>query len=261
MGTRGVVGWLVGVGFFMASAANAQWADPRLVAGQVAFGVGASFFGKVLFKHRPAGAAFREALREGTASGLVAHAGYCIAGTRPRLALVGKALAQKSSLMARRSIAGREVFDQSLFSEWALTHSFLYFRFDGKPHLEVDAINIAGSAYFLASDRYDLDPARSLWSGSLVFKSLRPPADTRGLAAPGILWIAATHYDDRSILGHEIVHSLQAERGAGIYDWHYKGFRFNFLAFAEGVPALVSGWPDHDRRWHEREADLYAGRR
>jgi len=261
MGTRGAVGWLVGVGILMASAAEAQWADPRLVAGQVAFGVGASFFGKVLFKHRPAGAALKEALAEGAASGLVAHAGYCIAGKNPRLALVGKALAQKSSLMTRRSVSDREVFDRSLVSEWALTHSFLYFRFDGKPHLEVDVINAAGSVYFLTRKGYDLDPGRSLRTGTLVFKNPNAPLDTRGLAAPGIIWIAGRHYDDRSVLGHEIIHSLQSERGAGIYDWHYKGMRFNFLAFAEGVPALLSGWPEHDRRWHEREADLYAGRK
>jgi hypothetical protein len=260
MASRGV-GWLVAVGISVASAADAQWADPRLVAGQVAFGVGVSFFGKVLVKHRPAGAALKEALREGAASGLLAHAGYCIAGSEPRLALAGKALAQKSSLMMRRSIQSEAVFDQTLVSEWALTHSFLYFRFDGRPHLEVDVINAAGSAYFLLSRPYELDARRSLWSGTLWFRNPAPPADTRGLAAPGVIWVAASHYQDQTVLGHEIVHSLQSERGAGIYDWHYKGLRFNFLAFAEGVPALLSGWPEHDRRWHEREADLYAGRK
>ena len=78
----------------------------------------------------------------------------------------------------------------------------------------------------------------------------------------GVIWIDAAKADTEAgerIWAHELVHSLQAERGSSIRDWHLGPLRFNWLSFAPGVPALLAGWPDHDRRLHEREADIYAG--
>ena len=63
------------------------------------------------------------------------------------------------------------------------------------------------------------------------------------------------------MLSHEIVHSFQAERGASIREWHHENVRFNWLVFTSGVPAMLAGWPEHDTRWHEIEADAYAGER
>ena len=65
---------------------------------------------------------------------------------------------------------------------------------------------------------------------------------------------------DPRILRHELIHALQAERGAAVYDWHGVGLRFNPLTFASGVPAFLEGWPNHDRRLHEREAHWYSDR-
>ncbi len=53
--------------------AAAQWADPKLIAGQVGFGIAASFFGKLLIAHESPGEALKEALVEGSAWGMVAH--------------------------------------------------------------------------------------------------------------------------------------------------------------------------------------------
>ncbi|MFQ5792732.1 MAG: hypothetical protein ACE5JI_19855, partial [Acidobacteriota bacterium] len=208
--------WLAAFQGVLTGVAGAQCKDPRLVAGQVGFNVAASFMGKVLLRHKPVGRALREALSDGVASGIVAHAGYCIAGGDPSMALVGKALAQKSTLMTRRSIEARPVFDRSLYSEWVLTYSFVHFRWQGSPRVEIDAVNSAVSAYYLVSDGYHLDGKRSLYSGSLVFRNDRPPRDIRGFYAPGVIWIDRSRYEDRTVLGHELVHSLQAERGSAI---------------------------------------------
>jgi hypothetical protein len=241
--------------------AEAQWADPRLVAGQVGFGIVTSFFGKLIFAHESPGEAFKQALVEGAAWGMVAHSGYCVAGGNPHLALVGKTLAQKSALMGRRSIHGEPVFDRSLYSHWQLTHSFVYFEFNGTPRVEIDAINASFATYYLLSDGYHLDPGRSLYGGSLVFHNDRPPEHIRGFFVPGAIWLADTEDYDESVFAHELIHSLQAERGSTFADLHAKGFRFNFLVLTSGAPALLDGWPDHDQRLHEREADRYAGRK
>lgn len=247
---------------FVGRTAEAEWRDPRLIASQVAFGVGASFFGKVFLKHRPLRAALKESLLPGVAAGLVAHAGYSVAGREPKLALVGKTLAQKSTLVTRRAIDGEPFFDGSLYSDWALTHSMFYLRLErGKPRVELDVLNAVVSAYYLSSPQYTFDARRSLYAGSLVFKNASPDRYTHGFATPGAIWLSPESYDDPQVFGHELVHTLQIERGAGFYDWHAKGLRFNLLAFTSGVPAFLRGWPEHDHRWHEREADLYAGRK
>lgn len=261
MRARLLVTLLLLVGAFPTKAA-AQWTDPKLIAGQVGFGIAASFFGKLLIAHESPGDALKEALVEGSAWGMVAHSGYTIAGQHTDLALVGKALAQKSALMGHRSIRGEPVFDQSLYSHWAITHSFVYFELRGKkPHVEIDAVNAGFSAYYLLADSYDLDVRRTLTGGSLVFLSQNPPPKQRGFYVPGVIWIDARRVRNNSIFAHELIHSLQAERGSTFADWHYQGFRFNLLAFANGAPALLEGWPDHQKRPHEREANLYAGRK
>lgn len=240
--------------------AHAQWKDARLVAGQVAFNFAVSFFGKLLHDRQPAGRALRSALVEGATSGLVAHTGYSVAGAHPRLALVGKTLAQKSSLMTRRSIEGKPVFDRSLYSHWQITHSFIYLRIDEGVRIELDGLNAAVAAYFAASHDYHFDMTRTLYTGSMFFRREQGPTGIRGFTAPGVIWIDGASYHDESVLGHELVHTLQNERGSSITDWHYRGLRVNWLALAPGLPALLRGWPEHDRRLHEREANLYAGR-
>ena len=81
----------------------------------------------------------------------------------------------------------------------------------------------------------------------------------RGYYWPGVIWIDASRNDAQWVLSHEIVHSLQAERGSAIKEWHHENIRFNWLVFASGVPAMLAGWPAHDTRWHEIEANNYAG--
>jgi hypothetical protein len=241
--------------------AFAQWGDPKLIAGQVGFNVALSFLGKILLQHEPPRHAICEALKEGSASGLVAHAGYSIGGENPEWALVGKALAQKSTLMTRRSMNGERVFDETLWTHWELTHSFFYIKWSGRaaPSVQVDAVNAAFSSYYLlAGDPYRLDAKRSLLSGSLVFDNVDPPPRVRGYYVPGAIWIDIEHRNDRHVLGHEIIHSFQVERAASISEWHAGIFRINWLSFGSGVPALLAGWPDHDNRIHEIEADLYS---
>jgi len=240
--------------------AHAQWNNPRLIAGQIAFNFAVSFIGKLVHEHKSPGQALKAALIEGTASGLVAHTGYCLAGTEPRLVLVGKTLAQKSSMMTRRSMEGVPVFDKTLYSHWQLTHSFLFFKFDGSPHFEIDVLNSGAAVYYLASENYHFDLSRTLYTGSMFFHREETMKNVRGYSVPGIVWMDKDWYDDKTILGHELIHTLQYERGSAVVDWHYKGLRFNFLALASGVPALLKGWPEHDNRLHEREAYLYAGR-
>lgn len=243
------------------SAAHAQCADAKLVAGQMGVHVTASFLGKVIFAREPAGQALREALREGAAAGAVAHAGYCLTGRDPRLALPGKLLVQKANLLTRRSIAGRPVFDASLYSDWALTHSLLHLRYvDGEPRMELDVVNAGFAARYAFAEGFDLDAGRTLLTGSLVFEHDRPPAGIDGRFVPGVIWIDAGQTGDEGILRHELVHALQAERGAALYDWHGAGLRLNLLAFAGGVPAFLDGWPKHERRLHEREAHWYSDR-
>ncbi len=241
-----------------ARVARAQWHNPRLIAGQAAFNIAVSFIGKMLLHHEPPGRALSKALVEGTASGLVAHADYCLAGQHPHWALAGKALAQKSSLMTRQSMHGTPVFDRSLYSHWQITHSFVYIEVKGAPRVEIDVPNAAVAAYFLTSDDLRFDLNRTLYSGSFFFRNENELANARGFSAPGAIWIRSSHYNDPLVFGHEMVHSLQNERGSAIADWHYKGLRFNFLALAPGVPALLKGWPDHNQRLHEREAGVYA---
>ena len=248
------------VGGVYPNKAAAQWTDPKLIAGQVGFGIAASFFGKLLIAHKSPGEALKEAVVEGPTWGLVAHSGYTIAGKHTDLALLGKTLAQKSALMGNRSLRGEPVFDESLYSHWAITHSFLYFEFRDRPHFEIDAVNAGFAAYYLVADAYELDLRRTLYGGSLVFRNYAPAIGQRGFYVPGVIWIDASRLEDDSIFAHELIHSLQAERGATIADWHYRGFRLNLLAFANGAPALLEGWPDHRKRPHEREANLYAGR-
>ncbi len=246
--------------FLFARAGEAQWRDPKLIAGQVGFNIALSFVGKMVLHHESPKRAFTQALKEGSVSGLMAHGGYTIAAQNPNLALVGKALAQKSSLTTRRSIQGQPVFNESLYTHWELTHSFVHFKWDGSPHLQIDAINAAFSAYYVfSSDHYVFDTKRTLTSGSLVFLNRDPPPRLRGYYVPGVIWIDASRDDAQWVLSHEIVHSLQAERGTAIKEWHHKNIRFNWLVFASGVPAMLAGWPEHDTRWHEVEANNYAG--
>jgi hypothetical protein len=257
-----VLAWiLVGIVFISARTAHAQWKDPRLIAGQVAFNFAVSFIGKLVHDHQSPGKAFKSALIEGTASGLVAHTGYCLTGREPQLALVGKTLAQKSSLMTRRSMEAKPVFDKTLVSHWQLTHSFVHFKFDGSPRFEIDVLNAGATAFYAFSDGYDFDLSRTLYTGSVFFRNEDNAERIRGYAVPGVVWMDADWYDDPEILGHELIHTLQFERGSAIADWRYKKLRFNFLALASGVPALLKGWGEHDNRLHEREADLYVGRR
>lgn len=256
---RWICGLCVGCLLF-ARAGEAQWRDPKLIAGQVGFNIALSFVGKMVVHHESPKRALKQALKEGAVSGLMAHGGYTLAAENPNLALVGKALAQKSSLTTRRSIQGEPVFDESLYTLWELTHSFVHFKWDGSPHLELDAISAAFSAYNVFSpDHYSFDAKRTLTSGSLVFLNRDPPPGVRGFYVPGVIWIDAAHDDAQWVLSHELIHSLQAERGAAIKEWHYKNIRFNWLVFASGVPAMLAGWPEHERRWHEIEANNYAG--
>ena len=153
------------------------------------------------------------------------------------------------------------MFDRSLLTNWELTHSFVHFEWDGKPKVEIDAINAAFSAYYLtAGAPYVFDGRRTLLTGSLVFQNEDPPSGLLGFYVPGVMWIDRDRLDDRGIWGHELVHSLQAERGTSIRDWHLGPLRFNWLVFASGVPALLAGWPEHDTRLHEIEAERYAKR-
>jgi hypothetical protein len=168
---------------------------------------------------------------------------------------VGKALVQKSGLMIDRSIHGQPVFDRSFFTEWALTHGFVHFRLQERPAVEIDVLNAALAAYFLSRDGYAFDGRRSLYSGSLVFRNLEPPPGTRGWAAPGVIWLGAANCDNREVFGHEIVHSLQFERGAAIYDLHRGFFRLNVLSFSTAVPALLNGWPATPAAWGGWRAD------
>mgnify|MGYP001064567409 CR=1 FL=1 len=256
--------WICGIALvcLLPRAAAAQWADPKLILGQVGFNVAVSFFGKLILQRESPGQAFKKALAEGSAAGLMAHAGYTIAGQHPSWALAGKTLAQKSTLTTRRSMRGLPVFDKTLYQHWELTHSFIHFKFDGAPRVELDVINAAFSTYYmLAGDPYSFDAKRTLLTGSLVFLNHDPPPRLRGFYVPGAIWIDATKSEDdrREVLGHELIHSLQAERGAAIREWHHERLRFNWLVFASGVPAFFAGWPDHDARWHEREANAYPG--
>jgi hypothetical protein len=242
-----------------ATAAEAQWNDPKLIAGQVAFHTAVSFVFK-LFQHEPPGRAIRESLKSGALAGGLSHAGYCIAGRNPEWALAGKALAQKGALTTRRSTEGLPVFDRSLLTHWEITHSFVHFEWNGKPRVEVDAINAAFSAYYLSAGHpYSFDAKRTLLSGSLVFQNHDAPPGLLGYYVPGVIWLDANRLEEPRIWGHELVHSLQAERGSAIRDWHYGPLRFNWLVLTSGVPALLAGWPDHDRRLHELEADGYSG--
>lgn len=241
--------------------AEAQWVDPRLVAGQVGFHVAVSFAGKLVFDRREVGQAFREALREGAVAGVIAHAGNTMAGRNAHLTLPAKLLVQKSTMITRRSIHRQAVFDASLYSDWTLTHSFLHFRVeDLEPRVELDVANAAVATYYLfAGPQYHFDSTRTLYTGSLVFRNDAPPANVLGYHVPGVIWIDSAHQDDTSILSHEVIHSFQAERGASVADWHYRGLRFNPLAVLSGLPALLEGWPDHDHRLHEVEAIRYSG--
>lgn len=255
--------WICGLSlglFLFVRTGEAQWRDPKLIAGQVGFNIAVSFVGKMVVSHEPPGQAIKHALKEGTVSGLIAHAGYSLAGQHPNCALVGKALAQKSSLTTRRSIHGLPVFDASFISYWELTHSFVYFKWDGSPHVQLDAINAAFTTYYLFSpDQFSFDARRTLLSGSMVFVNRDPPRGLRGYYVPGVIWIDASRDDAQWVLSHEMIHSLQAERGSTIKEWHYDNIRFNWLVFASGVPAFLAGWPEHDTRWHEIEANKYAG--
>lgn len=258
MGSRLGVSALLATAILSRSTAEAQWTDPKLIAGQVGFHVAVSFVGK-LIHHEPPGKAIQEALRDGAVAGGVAHAGYCIAGKDPAWGLAGKALAQKANVITRRSVDGLPVFDQSFLTNWELTHSFVHFEWDGKPRVEIDAINAAFSAYYLtAGAPYHFDGKRTLLTGSLVFQNENPEPGLLGFYVPGVIWIDRARVDEERIWGHELVHSLQAERGASIRDWRAGPFRFNWLVFASGVPALLTGWPEHDTRLHEIEADRYS---
>jgi hypothetical protein len=241
-----------------ATTASAQWSDPKLIAEQVGFHMAVSFVGKLIHREPP-GRALKEALGEGAFAGGVAHAGYCLAGTHPRWALAGKALAQKGYLTTRRSVDGLPVFDRTLVTHWEITHSFVHFEWTGEPRVEIDAVNAAFSSYYvLKGDPYHFDAKRTLLSGSLVFQNSEPPEPLLGYYVPGVLWVDADRLDEKRIWGHELVHSLQAERGSSVKDWHYGPIRFNWLVFASGVPALLAGWPEHDTRLHEREAESYS---
>lgn len=242
---------------------HAQWKDPKLVAGQVGFHVAVSFLGKLVLAHDSPGRAFKKALVEGAAAGAVAHAGYALAGSRAEWALAGKALAQKAGLTTRRSMHGEPVFDRTLATHWELTHAFVHFEVKGSPRLSVDVVNAAFSTYYLLSREHDFDGRRSWTTGSLTLRHRNAPERLRGFYVPGVIWIDESRNENDETLRHEIVHSLQAERGAAIDDWRFGPsglFRVNYLAFASGVPAVLAGWPAHDDRLHEWEADAYAGR-
>jgi hypothetical protein len=157
-------------------------------------------------------------------------------------------------------MTGRPVFNRSFLTHWHLTHAFVHVRFEESPRVELDILNAAGGVYFLASSGYEFDFGRTLYSGSLFFRRRDGLYNIRGYTVPGVIWIRENSYDDPTVMGHELVHTLQNERGAAIADWHFKGLRFNLLALAPGVPALLEGWPEHDDRLHEREADAYSGR-
>lgn len=260
MGRRRALLLFVLLSLSLPAKAFAQWGDPKLIAGQVGFNVALSFIGKVLLQHEPPRRAISEALKEGGVSGLVAHAGYSIGGRNPEWALVGKVLAQKSTLLTRRSMNGEPVFDETLWTHWELTHSFVHIKWSGaKPSVQIDAVNTAFSTYYLlAGDPYRLDAKRSLLSGSLVFDNLAPPPRVRGYYVPGTIWVDVEHRDDRHVFGHEIIHSFQVERAASISEWNVGVLRINWLSFGSGVPALLAGWPEHDNRIHEIEADLYS---
>lgn len=241
--------------------AHAQWTDPKLVASQMGVHVTASFLGKLVFGHEPPGRALREALREGAAAGVMAHAGYCMTGRDVRLALPGKLLVQKASLVTRRSIEGRPVFDDSLYSDWVLTHSLFHLRYvDHRASAELDLVNTAFAVGYLFADDFELKPRQTLLSGSLVFENHAPPPGINGFHVPGVIWIDAAQSADEGILRHELIHGLQAERGSAVFDWRGEGLRLNPLAFASGVPAFLEGWPNHQRRLHEREAHWYTDR-
>lgn len=260
MGSRQwICGLCLGL-FLLARVGETQWRDPKLIAGQVGFNIAVSFVGKMIVHHEPPGRALKQAVKEGSVSGLLAHTGYSITGRNPSYALVGKLLAQKSSLTTRRSIHGLPVFDETLYSHWELTHSFVHFKWDGSLHVELDAINAAFTTYYLFSpDQYSFEARRTLLSGSMVFVNHAPPPGLRGYYVPGVVWIDASRNDAQWVLSHELVHSLQSERGSAIKEWHYNNIRFNWLVFASGVPAFLAGWPEHDTRWHEVEANKYAG--
>ncbi len=259
MGGRRNIAVAFSFSLLLGRAADAQWNDPKLVLGQVGFNVAVSFVGKMVIGHVPPGPALKQALKEGAVSGLVAHAGYSISGHHPRWALAGKALAQKSVGMTRRSVRDVPVLDQSLLTHWELTHSFIHFKWDGAPHAQIDVVNLAFSTYFaFGPDHYDFDLGRTLTSGSLVFRNFAAPSHLRGMYVPGALWVDAFDDDIPNVLSHEIIHSFQAERGSALKQWERGVFRFNWLVFASGVPALLSGWPEHGARWHELEADGYA---
>ena len=252
--------WILGISHVGSRAAYAQWKDPKLIAGQVGFHVAVSFVGKLVVERESPGRAIKQALKEGAFSGLTAHAGYTLAGHNPNWSLVGKTLAQKANLTTRRSVQGLPVFDASLYSHWEITHSFVHFRWDGRPQLSLDAINAAFSAYYLFSSHpYELDAKRTLLSGSLVFLNHNPPERVRGYYVPGVIWIDASTEERDRVLAHEVIHSFQAERGTSIHEWNYRSLRLNWLVVASGVPAFLAGWPDHDDRLHEQEANRYAG--
>jgi hypothetical protein len=152
------------------------------------------------------------------------------------------------------------VFDETFYTHWELSHSFVHLKWDGSPHVELDAINAAFTGYyFLSPDQYKFDAKRTLLSGSVVFQNQAPPPGLLGYYVPGVIWIDATRENPQWILSHEVIHSLQAERGSAIKEWHYDKVRFNWLVFASGVPAVLAGWPEHDTRWHENEAKKYTG--
>lgn len=244
-----------------AQAVRAQWTDTKLVAGQMGFHITVSFLGKLVFTDEPAGEALREALREGAAAGALAHAGYCLTGRDIRLALPGKLLVQKANLLTRRSVEGRPVFDDSLYSDWVITHSLLHLGYvDHQPRVALDVVNAAFAAHYAFAEGFDLNAGRTLLTGSFVFENRRPPAGVDGYYVPGVIWVDAEQAEDESILRHELIHALQAERGAALYDWQGEGLRLNPLTFASGVPAFLEGWPQHDARLHEREAHWYTDR-
>lgn len=245
-----------------AGRAEAQWADAKLIASQVGFNVAVSFFGKLIVGHEPAGRAFKQALKEGAVSGAIAHTGYSIVGTNANLALLGKALAQKSALTTRRSANGLPVFDQTLYRHWEITHSFVHLKITDEPEVQIDLINAVFSAYYLSqSDQYKLNQKQSLLGGSLVFHNRQAPPNLRGYFAPGIIWVDPNRNENNLTLRHELVHSLQGERGSSINEWNVESTRINWLVFTSGVPAILAGWPQHDDRLHEVEADRYSGTR
>lgn len=259
MGSRRFICAIVVAALSLTHAAQAQWTDAKLAAGQIGFNVAASFIGKLVVGGKSPKEALSEALREGAFAGAVAHTGYSIAGANPDLGLVGKALAQKAALTTRRSIRGEPVFDDTLYKHWEISHAFLHFKWHGAPKLELDAVNLAFAVYhFGSSEPYDFDLRRTLTSGSLVFQHQDPSPFLRGYYTPGVIWFDADDPDIDNVMSHEIVHSFQIERGSSISVLRFKSLRFNWLAFASGVPALLSGWPEHDTRWHEVEADRYA---